>query len=386
MKKKVLLMAGVLALTLCSACGKTADTQKQNSQEEAEEGKLSEEVSGKDDSEEELSGEKGLPEETVETEGVSEEKDLPDEKESGDQETEQQPSAEPKEEFSLQDLSDYVFEFSSGVGAWSTDLRIYENGTFKGHYRDADMGDTGEGYADGTLYVCSFTGKFGGLEKVDDFTYKMKLESLTFEEEPNKEEIIDNVRNVYSTAYGIDDGEDFYLYLPGAEFSGLPESYRGWVNNFYEWVKDSYEEGKLPFYGLYNEKTGDGFSSYEYKEKSLSEEIAREISIAENFEKDWKERQKEDASQSEMNMASAELYQNWDNALNIVWKWLESELDDATMEQLRAEEREWIKFKESEVKAAGKEMEGGSMQPLLESEKATELTKKRIYELAKYAE
>lgn len=378
--KKIMIMVFVFTLMLCCGCTKSVGTQNQNLKEEdILKEDAAGEISGKDDFGEGDSQEKSLPEQT---EDPSEEKSFSEEKELGEQEPEQQSAAEPQEEFSFQDISDYVFSFSSGAGAWSTELRIHADGTFKGHYQDADMGDAGEGYAGGTLYVCDFTGKFGGLEKVDDVTWKMKLESLAFEQEPGGEEIIDDVRNVYSTAYGIDDGEDFYLYLPGSEFSDLPESFRGWVSNF---CPDGRTEGKLSFYGLYNEKTEEGFYGYEYKEKSLSEEIALEISYAEDLEADWEARQKDNASQLEMNMASAELYQIWDDALNIVWKWLESGLDEATMEQLRAEEREWINFKEAEAKAAGKEMEGGSMQPMLESGKAAELTKKRVYELAEYA-
>lgn len=389
MKKKLLMFVFVLTLTLCSGCGKSEGTQNQDTNE----GEISEK-----DAEGELSGEDNSSEDNLEErlmrEGESQKKIIEAEEQEGEkakaQETEQQPSTEPEHEFGLEDLTDCVFSFSSGVGAWSTELRIDADGTFRGHYQDADMGDAGENYPDGTLYVCDFTGKFGALEKVDDFTYKMKLESLAFEQQPEKEEIVDGVRNVYSTAYGIDGGEDFYLYLPDAEFSSLPESFRGWVNNFWAWVNDPAPdgsmEGKLSFYGLYNEKMEEGFSSYEYKEESLSERIAMEISIAEDLEADWETRQDDSATQLEMNMASAELYQIWDDTLNTVWKLLEAELDEATMEQLRAEEREWINFKEAEAKAAGKEMEGGSMQPMLESGKAAELTKERVYELAKYAE
>lgn len=43
---------------------------------------------------------------------------------------------------------------------------------------------------------------------------------------------------------------------------------------------------------------------------------------------------------------------------------------------------EWIQYQEQEGKAAGKEMEGGSMQPLLENDKAAELTRLRVFKLA----
>lgn len=381
MKKKLLFMFLVLMLILCSGCGKSADVQNQDLKEdelpEKEEGG---EFTEENNSEENISD--GESVEESDSQGEITDVEEPEEDEPEAKETEQQPSAEEEETFSLQDISDYVFSFSSGVGAWYTELRINADGTFKGHYQDTDMGDTGENYVNGTMYVCDFTGKFGDLEKVDDFTYKMKLESLAFDEQPEKEEIIDGVRMIYATAYGIDDGEDFYLYLPEAEFSALPEEFRNWVRNS---CPDGSTEGKLPFYGLYNEKMEEGFSSYEYKEESLSERIALEISIAEEADADWETRQKDNFSQSEMNMASAERYQIWDDALNSIWKLLESGLDEATMEQLRAEEREWIKYKEAEAEAAGKEMEGGSMQPMLESGKAAQLTKERVYELAEYA-
>ncbi len=366
MKKKIFILVLSFLLTLCCGCATSAEVQHLKEEKPSDE---------KIRLEEKESGEQ-------EPEPQEQEQQEPEQQEPEQQEPEQQSNAEVEEDFGFQELSDYVFYFSSGAGAWYTELRINEDGTFKGHYQDADMGDAGEGYADGTLYVCDFTGQYGDLEKVDDFTWKMKLESLVFEREAGEEEIIDNVRNIYATAYGIDNGEEFYLYLPGAEFSDLPEGFKDWVRNS---CPDGRAEEKLSFYGLYNEKTEEGFSSYAYQEQSLSEDIALEISIAENYEADWKERHKDSGSQSEMNMASAELYQKWDDTLNIIWKLLESELDETAMEQLRAEEREWINFKETEVKAAGKEMEGGSMQPFLESEKATELTKERVYELAQYA-
>ena len=43
-----------------------------------------------------------------------------------------------------------LFEFSSGVGAWSTELTMLEDGTFWGNFHDSEMGETGEGYPNGT--------------------------------------------------------------------------------------------------------------------------------------------------------------------------------------------------------------------------------------------
>lgn len=125
-------------------------------------------------------------------------------------------------------------------------------------------------------------------------------------------------------------------------------------------------------------------------QQSLSERIAMEISAAEEQEaevdKKIEQMQEEAVTQSEMNETAEETYKLWNDTLNVVWGLLEANLNEADMEVLRKEEREWIAFKDAEVQAAGEENGGGSLQPLLEAMKAAELTKARVYELAEYAE
>ncbi len=121
-------------------------------------------------------------------------------------------------------------------------------------------------------------------------------------------------------------------------------------------------------------------------QQSLSEKIAMEISYAGEREKEVEKKQGEAVTQPEMNATAEEMYRLWDDTLNAVWGLLETNLDKADMEVLRKEEREWIASKDAEVQAAGLENGGGSMQPLLEAMRAAELTKARVYELAKYAE
>lgn len=119
---------------------------------------------------------------------------------------------------------------------------------------------------------------------------------------------------------------------------------------------------------------------------SLSDEIAAELSNAEEREKEITEKQKAADTQMDMNIAAAELYQMWDDTLNRVWGLLEANLSETDMEVLRKEEREWIAFKDAEVQAAGQECGGGSIQPSVEAATAADLTKTRVYELAGYAE
>lgn len=328
--KKVFLTTAILTLTLLAGCGKTNDTQTPQEQ-------LSE---------------------SQQTDSIG-------------------------TDFGLENLSDRVFYFSSGAGGWYTELFIDGDGTFRGTHMDSNMGDIGDDYPGGTVYFCEFTGMFDHLEKIDDFTYKMKMISLTFKEEPEKEEITDGTRYIYSTAYGLDGGEEFYLYLPGAELSALPEEYRNWVG--YHNLENT-TGTELPFYGLYNINTGDGFSSSEYEKQSLSERIALEISFAEERDAELETQLQSATTQTDMNLINEELFQTWDDTLNIIWKLLAAELDEETMTALKTEEKNWIDFKEAEVEAAGQEFEGGSMQPMIRAMKAAELTKERVYELAKYAE
>lgn len=121
-------------------------------------------------------------------------------------------------------------------------------------------------------------------------------------------------------------------------------------------------------------------------QQSLSEKIDMEISYAGEREKEAEKKQEETVTQPEMNKTAEEMYQLWDDTLNAVWKLLETNQNKADMEVLRKEEREWIASKDAEVQAAGLENEGGSIQPLVEAMTAAELTKARVYELAKYAE
>ncbi|MBE5893879.1 MAG: DUF1311 domain-containing protein [Lachnospiraceae bacterium] len=89
-------------------------------------------------------------------------------------------------------------------------------------------------------------------------------------------------------------------------------------------------------------------------------------------------------TQADMNMLSMEIYQVWDDVLNDLWKNLKVILDEDTMSDLLVEQRAWIAEKEAEVKQAGEEVGGGSLAPLVANQKAAELTRTRVYELASY--
>ena len=86
-------------------------------------------------------------------------------------------------------------------------------------------------------------------------------------------------------------------------------------------------------------------------------------------------------TQHDMNMKSEELLKLWDDALNYLWGELKNRLPEDEFAKLLDEQRVWIADKEKAVEEAGKEVEGGSMYPLVVNSESATLTEKRVYEL-----
>lgn len=143
---------------------------------------------------------------------------------------EHEPVAEPGEVTFATFAGNY--SFMSGAGAWSTDVTIYDDGAFEGSFHDSDMGDVGDGYENGTVYYCNFSGKFTELVKKDEFTYTCSLESITQEGTPNTEEISkeDGIKYICSEPYGFDNAKDFEFYLPGKSVGELNNDFTTWLS------------------------------------------------------------------------------------------------------------------------------------------------------------
>ena len=156
--------------------------------------------------------------------------------------------------FDFAGLSDVLFVFSSGAGAWSTEVTIAADGTFSGYFSDSNMGDTDTDYPNGTVYYCSFSGKFSAPEKIGEHEYSMICESITQEGTPDEAEIGDDgCRYITGFPYGFDNAGEFRLYLPGKNVSELPEEFINWMP-----MRNELEE-VFPYYGLYNVAGAQGF-------------------------------------------------------------------------------------------------------------------------------
>jgi hypothetical protein len=154
--------------------------------------------------------------------------------------------------------------FASGAGAWGTVLTLNQDGSFNGEFSDSDMGDSGDDYPKGTVYLCDFAGQFTDIQQIDDHTYSLTLENLTITTENEEEEWIeDGIRYVASTPYGFEDGKDFLFYTPETPVEGLSEEFLWWWPNWNYQTVYSQDPDTLSCYGLQNLATDQGFFTYD---------------------------------------------------------------------------------------------------------------------------
>jgi len=149
------------------------------------------------------------------------------------------------------------YAFSSGAGAWVTSVTLRGDGIFEGNYHDTDAGSIGNEYPNGTRYICNFDGNFTEPEKIDDYTYSMKLESIQQQAAADTEYIEDGIRYVHTDPTGFENADVFMVYLPGKPVSELPEEYLIWD----PMARDS---DTLDHIGLYNVKGETGFVQASY--------------------------------------------------------------------------------------------------------------------------
>ena len=159
-------------------------------------------------------------------------------------------------------LNGKEFGFASGVGGWSSELTFANDGVFMGSFHDSDMGDTGDGYPHGTIYVSEFSGKFEVANIINGNSVTLRLVQSATAEPDGKEWIDDQVRYVASAPYGIAGGEEFILYFPGTPMSELTDDGRQWYQ-MPRALSDTELPQTLPCYGLYNVNEANAFFSFD---------------------------------------------------------------------------------------------------------------------------
>lgn len=249
-------------------------------------------------------------------------------------------------------LSKYNYTFCSGAGGWSTEFNIEKDGYFHGIYIDDDMGICGEDYPDGTRYCSNFTGHFSDLMQVDEFTYEMTLEDISYKDEVGKEEIDDGVMYIYTDAYGIAGTSKFRINLPGKPISEIDEEVYWWyqmVNTSAEVLTDLYLENIDQKEGIYTDKRAAAkedanmiFSNYKASYDEYGENVANSTTTMDMI--------------INLNMC----YECADNCLNDLWIILKYNTDEQTFQKILEEQRAWLKERDELSQAAADSWEGGS--------------------------
>ena len=144
-------------------------------------------------------------------------------------------------------------------------MTLNRDGTFYGMYSDSEMGEVGEGYSYGSVYICDFSGKFENIQQIDAHSYKMTLAHVQTEKPVGEEWIEEEIRYVASEPFGLNDPinnqecTDFIFYLPDTPIDQFSEDFLFW------WPYQYSEDAKttLSCYGIQNVTADNGFFSAE---------------------------------------------------------------------------------------------------------------------------
>ena len=113
---------------------------------------------------------------------------------------------------------DYLF--LSGAGGWRTEMTISAGGAFTGAYSSGSDRS-------------AFSGRFGDVMRVNNYTWSMRLRKLD------------------ASAYGVEGADEVLVYLPGAPVDALPEEFVQWYCAGLSYGRNQIGS-TLPTVGLYN--------------------------------------------------------------------------------------------------------------------------------------
>ena len=296
------------------------------------------------------------------------------EKESASEEVSLSESAE----FTFADLSKYQFEFCGGAGGWSEEFTIEKDGYFTGKFHDSDMGDTGDGYDAGPFYFCSYSGHFTDFVKINDYTYKMKLTDITYDEEVGTEEIIDGVLHIYTDSYCLGSSDTFTVYLPGAPLDELSEEVKSWI--YYA----NGDEEELTMVVIADISNGYGIYSYD-RLPPLEDAQMTYNAYKESYDY-YTELLMNAETTVEMVDYTGRMYEVADDCPNYIWNLVRYNVGEDEYAKILEEQRAWIAEKEAKTKEAGDMFEGGSLAAVSYNEILATLTMERCEALIEYLE
>lgn len=366
-----LMMITPIMLTACKANGKVIqndDNIIEESTIETEEVQLSKkELSAEFNSSADLKEEK--------SENVVTEEESINEQES-EFETETSNSVEIIDNLDFEILSNYMYEFSSGAGGWSTSLYIEKDGSFHGLFSDSDMGVTGDEYPNGTLYVSDYSGHFDNLIKIDEYTYEMDLADISYKNTLGKEEIINGTLYVYMDAYGLSGTKKFRVYLPGKPISELSEEVCTWI------VDRNEDSDKLKSISLENVEQEEGF--YSQKRLSPYEEAKMNYNLYKETYEYYNELISDESNTAKLVELNFQCYSEMDRCLNDIWRIVRYSIDEDKYNKILEEQRAWIVERDKKAQEDMDSWGGGTFEKVVYWDTMAKMTIDRCGELVEY--
>jgi uncharacterized protein YecT (DUF1311 family) len=285
-------------------------------------------------------------------------------------------------DYTFEDLSKYNYEFCSGAGGWSTDFYIEKDGYFHGNYHDSEMGVTGDGYENGTMYSSVFTGHFSGLTKVDDYAYEMVMSDISYKDEVGTEEIeiIDNIKYIYDEAYGLCGTKRFLVYFVGTPVNIFDEE-------VYWWIKDSVDTSAgdnalLQTPVIVNEDQQYGI--YSYERLSPAEEAEINYNSYKQSYDYLNELLTEATTTGDMLIYANKSYENADSCLNCLWNLIKYNTDNDTFQTILEEQRSWLKQRDEQATTNRDSWEGGTFAEVDYQDTMATMTMERCETLLEY--
>lgn len=145
----------------------------------------------------------------------------------------------------LKKLAGKSYTFDAGTN-WQTTLdKIAEDGNFEGIFYDGSGRETTKEYR-----LAAFSGKMKEMEKESETNYKVEVEDFNLKDKPGEKKNEKGEKVIYVDKIpGLEEVEDFTVFLKGAKFSELPSEVQ-------ESLKDyGVESESLELNIIYNEDT-----------------------------------------------------------------------------------------------------------------------------------
>lgn len=294
------------------------------------------------------------------------------------EETEVTEESQGAEDDLLAELSTLRFVFYSGAGGWGEEFTIEKDGYLSGKFFDSDMGDSGDGYEDGTCYSSNYSGYITDVTYVDENRYRIKISELTYIEEIGREEILYGTRYIYTESSFFGNNDTFEVYLPGTQLEQFSEDIRLWLTGYIQ------SETELTMYAIVDAEHGYGAGSYE-RPTPLEEAQMTYATYKESYDY-YIELGKEAQTTMDMKINALERYEVSDACLNDIWNLVRYNVEEEKFQEILAEQREWIAEKEAQMEEYSDVYEWGTMGPVLSYDAGATLTMERCEELISYLE